>query len=82
MRVGVMPLFLFSGTFFPVSQLPHVLRPVAGVSPLWHGVELARAATTGHLRLGPDVVHVAFLLGCVVAGWAWGRHTFTRRLAP
>ena len=66
MRMGVMPLFLFSGTFFPVSQLPHVLRPVAAVSPLWHGVELARAATTGRFRLGPDLGHVAFL-GALVA---------------
>lgn len=81
MRVGVMPLFLFSGTFFPVSQLPHVLRPVAAVSPLWHSVELARAATTGRFRLGPDVVHVAFLAACMAAGWLWGRHTFTQRLA-
>jgi len=80
MRLGVMPLFLFSGTFFPVSQLPHVLRPVAAVSPLWHGVELARAATTGRFRLGPDLVHLAFLGALVAAGWLWGRRTFTRRL--
>jgi lipooligosaccharide transport system permease protein len=41
-RFGVMPLFLFSGTFFPISQLPNWLEPVAYISPLWHGVELAR----------------------------------------
>ena len=33
------PLMLFSGTFFPVSQLPAWLQPVAWVTPLWHGVE-------------------------------------------
>ena len=81
MRIGVMPLFLFSGTFFPVSQLPHWLRPLAAVSPLWHGVELARAATTGRFRLGPDVVHVLFLGTLVTIGWLWGRRTFTRKLA-
>ena len=47
LRVGLLPLTLFSGTFFPISQLPHWLRLFAMASPLWHGVELARDATTG-----------------------------------
>jgi lipooligosaccharide transport system permease protein len=80
MRIGVLPLFLFSGTFFPVSQLPHALRPLAAVSPLWHGVELCRAATTGRWRVGPAAVHVAVLSGCIAVGWLWGRHTFERKL--
>ena len=80
MRVGVLPLFLFSGTFFPISQLPGWLRPFAAVSPLWHGVELARAATTGTLRLGPDIVHVAVLVACLVAGLLWSRRAFAKRL--
>ena len=80
MRLGVMPLFLFSGTFFPVSQLPHALRPVAAVSPLWHGVELCRAATTGRWRMGPAAVHVVVLFGCIFVGWVWGRRAFTRKL--
>ncbi|HET9729829.1 MAG TPA: ABC transporter permease, partial [Acidimicrobiia bacterium] len=53
MRLVVLPLFLFSGTFFPVSQLPHGLRVLAVFSPLWHGVELARAATTGRFDALP-----------------------------
>jgi len=80
MRVAVMPLFLFSGTFFPISQLPGWLRPFAAVSPLWHGVELARAATTGTLRIGPDLVHVAVLVACVVGGLLWSRRAFAKRL--
>jgi lipooligosaccharide transport system permease protein len=80
MRVGVLPLFLFSGTFFPISQLPAWLRPLAVVSPLWNAVELARAATTGTFHLGADILHVAVLLVCVAAGLLWGRRTFTRRL--
>jgi lipooligosaccharide transport system permease protein len=80
MRVGVLPLFLFSGTFFPLSQLPSGLRPLAAMSPLWHGVELARGATTGTLHLGADIVHVVVLLACVGAGFVWGRRTFARRL--
>ncbi len=80
MRIGVLPLFLFSGTFFPISQLPGWLRPLAAVSPLWHGVELARGATTGTLNVGADVVHVAVLVACVGAGLLWARRTFTQRL--
>lgn len=81
MRLGVMPLFLFSGTFFPVSQLPGWLQPLAALSPLWHGVELARAATTGSSELLPALAHVAVLAAVVAAGaWA-GAGTWRRRLA-
>lgn len=80
LRIGVMPLFLFSGTFFPVSQLPDALRPLAVLSPLWHGVELCRGATTGSIGLGPTVAHVAVLGACVVVGWLWGVRAFTRKL--
>ena len=41
-RFAIVPLFLFSGTFFPISQLPDLLRPVAYITPLFHGVELVR----------------------------------------
>jgi lipooligosaccharide transport system permease protein len=81
MRVVVMPLFLFSGTFFPVEQLPDWLRPLAWVSPLWHGVELCRGATTGSLPPAAVVGHVAFLVGCVAVGWWYGVRAFTSRLA-
>ena len=50
MRVGVLPLFLFSGTFFPISQLPAWLRPLAELSPLWHGVELGARRDHGNVR--------------------------------
>jgi len=80
MRIGVLPLFLFSGTFYPISQLPDALQPIAQLSPLYHAVALARDATTGTFDLGPDVVHVAVLVGCIVAGLAWGRRRFERRL--
>jgi lipooligosaccharide transport system permease protein len=81
MRIGVLPLFLFSGTFFPVSQLPAALRPLSVVSPLWHGVELCRGATTGSINPWAALVHVAVLAACVAAGWMWGTRTFTRKLA-
>ena len=81
MRLGVLPLFLFSGTFFPISQLPSFLRALAVLSPLWHGVELARGATTGHLTVAGVIAHVAVLCGYIALGAAIGTRTFTRRLA-
>lgn len=79
MRVGIVPLFLFSGTFFPVDQLPAWIRPARFASPLWYGVELARAATLGRwdLTLVPKAATLA--LGITIAA-AWGTRTFTRRL--
>jgi len=81
LRLAIVPLFLFSGTFFPVSELPPGLRAASALSPLWHGVELCRAATTGSAEWGAVVVHIAVLTGCVAAGWLWGTRTFTRKLA-
>jgi lipooligosaccharide transport system permease protein len=42
-----MPLFLFSGTFFPISQLPDVLQWITRISPLYHGTEMLRAFALG-----------------------------------
>ena len=80
-RLVIMPLFLFSGTFFPVSQLPGWLQPLSRFSPLWHAVELCRSATTGHAEMGAVMVHVAVLVAMAVAGWMWGTRSFTRKLA-
>jgi lipooligosaccharide transport system permease protein len=84
MRIVIFPLFLFSGTFFPVSRLPDWIEWVSFLSPLWHAVELCRGATTGGVT-GADtvqavVVHLAVLLVWIVAGWRWGTRTFERAL--
>jgi lipooligosaccharide transport system permease protein len=81
MRLGIIPLFLFSGTFFPVEQLPDVLEPVVWLSPLWHAVEPARDATTGNLGVG-SLVHLAVLAGLLAAAVPFGIRGFTRRLTP
>ncbi|MGH3508887.1 MAG: ABC transporter permease, partial [Nocardioidaceae bacterium] len=39
-RLGMIPLFLFSGAFFPISNLNPVLGAIAKLTPLWHGVDL------------------------------------------
>jgi lipooligosaccharide transport system permease protein len=67
-RFVVLPMTLFSGTFFPISQLPSVVQPVAWISPLWHGTELARGVALGTLRVWPAVGHVGYLTALLVVG--------------
>jgi lipooligosaccharide transport system permease protein len=67
-RFGLVPLFLFSGVFFPISQLPDWLEPVAWVTPLWHGVALCRDLAAGTVPLWGTVAHVAYLSTLVVVG--------------
>ncbi len=79
-RVGVVPLFLFSGAFFPVSNLSAPLEAVARVLPLYHGVELCRGAAQGSLELLPGLGHTAYLAALVLAGAWWAVRRLTRRL--
>lgn len=78
-RLVITPLMLFSGVFFPVDRLPLVLEVLAWLTPLWHGVELCRAAAHG--SFAPfDLVHLAVLLVVIAAGWVYARAGMTRRL--
>jgi lipooligosaccharide transport system permease protein len=79
-RFGMIPLFLFSATFFPITQLPAWIRPVAYVTPLWHGVALCRSLSLGTATLGSALIHVAYLTGLTAAGVAIGNRTYRRRL--
>ena len=79
-RFVIIPLFLFSGIFFPISQLPLVLQVVAYISPLFHGVALCRDLTLGTVHPWPDLGHAAYLCLWVGVGYAVGRHTFAKRL--
>ena len=81
MRFGIIPLFLFGGAFFPVSQLPDWIEPVAKVTPLWHGVELCRNAVHGRLGLSEALVHCAVLSAFAIGGWTVSRWAFAKRLA-
>jgi lipooligosaccharide transport system permease protein len=80
MRLGVIPSYLFSGTFFPIEQLPRALQAVAKLTPLWHGVDLCRSLTLGTATLRGTMAHVAYLAVCLAVAVAWGRRTFDRRL--
>ncbi len=79
-RFVIVPMFLFSGTFFPVSRLPLPLEWIAYATPLWHGVDLCRELTLGNVHLLRALGHAAYLLLFVVAGYIWGQRTYTRRL--
>jgi lipooligosaccharide transport system permease protein len=80
-RFVIMPMFIFSGTFFPVSQLPELLQYVAYATPLWHAVSLSRGIALGMLEPTLAVVNVAYLSAFVAVGLAWSYRTFSRRLA-
>lgn len=79
-RFGMIPLFLFSGTFFPITQLPWWLRPVAYLTPLWHGVSLCRALSVGSVHPAGALVHVAYLTVLAAAGVVAGNWSYRRRL--
>jgi lipooligosaccharide transport system permease protein len=79
-RFLILPMFLFSGTFFPVSQLPTVLEWIAYATPLWHGVSLARGLALGTIDPGTAVLHVGYLALWVAAGVWLAARSFRRRL--
>jgi lipooligosaccharide transport system permease protein len=79
-RFGMIPLFLFSGTFFPISQLPAWIRPVAYATPLWHGVALCRALSLGTADVVGALGHLSYLIAIAALGLAAGQRAYRRRL--
>jgi lipooligosaccharide transport system permease protein len=65
--LAIMPMFLFSATFYPLSTYPPVLQGIVQWTPLYQGVALTRALTTGVVDVGL-LWHVAYLAVMVVAG--------------
>ncbi|MEV6243965.1 ABC transporter permease [Lentzea sp. NPDC051838] len=80
-RFVLMPMTLFTGAFFPVSQLPEWLLPLVWLTPAWHGIELARGAASGTLGVLPALGHVAYLVAMVAVGMFFAVRFFHRRLA-
>jgi lipooligosaccharide transport system permease protein len=82
MRFIVTPLFLFSGTFFPLDTLPLAVRWVGWISPIWHGTELGRVFSYSYQEPPVlTVVHVVFLLVLTGAGWKLTQRRFVKRMA-
>ena len=79
-RFLIVPMFLFSGTFFPVTQLPLAFELAAYLTPIWHGVELCRMLTLGTVELGSALGHTAYLLAWTLVGFELARRSYRRRL--
>lgn len=79
-RFVIIPLFIFSGTFFPIDQLPAFLQPIAFLTPLWNGVSLARGIALGGLDPLVAMWNLAVLVAYIVVGLVACSITFRRRL--
>lgn len=80
-RFVIMPLFLFSGTFYPLTNMPIFLQWIGWISPLWHATELGRWLTYGHEISSLMIyTHFIFLNSLLLFGVIASRRIFTRRL--
>ena len=79
-RFGVVPMFLFAGTFFPVGQLPAWTQPLVWLTPLWHGTEAARQLMLGTPHWAAVAGHCAYLLLWTGVGLVVAVQCFRRRL--
>lgn len=79
-RLGVFPLFLFSGAFFPVDNLGDVGSWIARVTPLWHGVNLSRMLCLDVIDWSTAAVNVLVLVALLALGWVWALAGLRKRL--
>lgn len=79
-RLGVIPLTLFSGAFFPISNLGPVLEWIARLTPLWHGVSLSRMFCVDQIDWALVVLNVVVLVTLTVVGWFLAVRNLDRRL--
>jgi lipooligosaccharide transport system permease protein len=79
-RLGLVPLFLFSGAFFPISNLGTVLEWLARLTPLWHGVNLTRMLCLDHVDGSTAVVNTVVLVAVMAAGWRVAVRSLAQRL--
>jgi lipooligosaccharide transport system permease protein len=78
-RFVITPLFLLGGVFFPIHQLPQLVQGIAWLTPLAHGVALARGLSVGQTPPSAGI-HLAVLLAYTVIGIVAARVTLQRRL--
>ncbi|MGH2807970.1 MAG: ABC transporter permease [Actinomycetota bacterium] len=79
MTLVVLPLFLFSGTFYPLSVYPDYVRPVIQALPLYHSAALLRALTTGDVGAG-TLWYVAYLVAFFAVAGAIAIRLMKKRL--
>ena len=81
-RVAIMPLFLFSGTFYPLKSMPEFLQWIGWLSPVWHSTELGRWLTYHHpLSASSLLIHFTYFGVMLVGGLWFAIVTFEKRLA-
>jgi lipooligosaccharide transport system permease protein len=80
-RFVINPLFLFSGTFFPLSRLPDAIEWIAWATPLFHGVELVRGLVLDTLNPVAAPIHLAYLLAMLVIGVTLADRNLYKRMA-
>lgn len=81
-RFIFMPMFLFSGTFYPLATLPLWLQWIGWVSPLWHATELGRILTYGKPADAWGIIlHIGYLVVLSVGAFVLARRIFDRRLS-
>ncbi len=80
-RLGVFPLFLFSGAFFPITNLGDVGAWIARLTPLWHGVNLSRMFSLDTVDWSTAAINVTVLGVLCVVGWFWAVSGLTKRLS-
>jgi len=79
-RFVIIPLFLFGGAFYPISQLPGWTQAIVKLLPLWHGIELARGFTLGGAELSTSLQHVAVISVWIVGGTVLSYRFVRKRL--
>jgi lipooligosaccharide transport system permease protein len=73
-------MFLFSGAFFPVSNLDAWMEVLAKVTPLWHVVDLTRMLVLGNVDVSTALIHIAYLTVLAAVGWVLAVRGLERRL--
>ena len=81
-RFVIIPLFLFGGAFYPLTQLPTVVQWLAKVAPLWHGVVVARGFTTDSVDWVGVAGHLAYVALWAVVGTVVAIRRLHRMLYP
>jgi lipooligosaccharide transport system permease protein len=78
----MMPLFLFSGTFYPLEQMPIFLQWIGWISPLWHATNLGRFLTYGsNISIEMIAVHLTYMVVMLVVGLFFAFRNYSKRLA-
>lgn len=78
-NLAILPMFLFSATFYPLDTYPPALQWVVQATPLYHGVAMVRDLMLG--QVGPGIwVHVAYLTAMGLVGTLWTARRIERLL--